>query len=459
MGPGVPARRLGADLRARHRRIVSVRDGRATEVARIPESRLRGEGGLLGIALAPTGHGPWLYAYYTTAGGQPDRAAAAGIERRRQRCWSTGIPAAAIHNGGRLAFGPDGFLYAGTGDADRKSARRRTATSLGGKILRMTTRGQAGARQPVRHAGVELRATATCRASRGRRTGRCTRRSSGRTAYDELNRIEPGRNYGWPEVEGDSDDSRFVRPLATWTTADASPSGVAVFGDRVYVACLRGRKVYRVSRDGSTAERLLDGEYGRLRTVARRAGRLPLGDHVQHRRPHGPAQATTESSACARTIAPIACRVMRGCASGVLRRSSGGVARAVVDRRGAPAPAAAPLAPVRRRQPGRTPGTCGVCAGSASPARPVMRRPGRPASGGRRRGAIRGPVEPVGSGAAARSPARSRRTGPPERAAGAATGGQAGSAEPARTGARPATSGRRSRRRTRRRGRSRGRRR
>jgi glucose/arabinose dehydrogenase len=59
-----------------------------------------------------------------------------------------------------------------------------------------------------------------------------------------------------------------VRPLATWTTADASPSGVAVFGDRVYVACLRGRKLYRVTRDGSSAERLLDDEHGRLRTVS-----------------------------------------------------------------------------------------------------------------------------------------------------------------------------------------------
>jgi glucose/arabinose dehydrogenase len=244
-------------------RILAIRAGKATDVARIPESRLRGEGGLLGIALDPVGE--WLYAYYTT---EDDNR----IVRMRvgssvsPEILVTGIPAAAIHNGGRLAFGPDGYLYAGTGDADQKG-RSQDRDSLGGKILRMTPEGKPAPGNPF----------GTLVWSYGHRNvqgfawtpdGTMYASEFGQNRYDELNRIEPGRNYGWPEVEGDSDDSRFVRPLATWTTADASPSGVAVYKDRVYVACLRGRKLYRVTRDGSSAERLLNNKYGRLRTVA-----------------------------------------------------------------------------------------------------------------------------------------------------------------------------------------------
>ncbi|GIJ69212.1 PQQ-dependent sugar dehydrogenase [Virgisporangium ochraceum] len=240
-------------------RVVEVRDGRVTEVARL-DSRHRGEGGLLGIALSPDG---WLYAYYTTAddnrivrlrpgaGGSPEVLV-------------TGIPAAGIHNGGRLAFGPDGFLYAGTGDADRTS-RAQDRDDLGGKILRMTPEGRPAPGNPFGtlvwsygHRNVQGFGWAS--------DGTMYASEFGQNRYDELNRIEAGRNYGWPEVEGDSD--RFTRPLATWTTADASPSGLAVIGDRVYVAGLRGRTLWRVTRDGGSAERLLDDAYGRLRTVA-----------------------------------------------------------------------------------------------------------------------------------------------------------------------------------------------
>lgn len=242
-------------------RVVEVRDGRVTEVARL-DSRHRGEGGLLGIALSPDG---WLYAYYTTADDNRIVRLRPG-EGGAPEVLVTGIPAAAIHNGGRLGFGPDGFLYAGTGDADRTS-RAQDRDDLGGKILRMTPEGKPAPGNPFGtlvwsygHRNVQgfgWAADGTMYAS-----------EFGQNRYDELNRIDPGRNYGWPDVEGDSDDGRFARPLATWTTADASPSGLAVIGDRVYVACLRGRTLWRVTRDGRSADRLLAGTHGRLRTVA-----------------------------------------------------------------------------------------------------------------------------------------------------------------------------------------------
>jgi glucose/arabinose dehydrogenase len=81
--------------------------------------------------------------------------------------------------------------------------------------------------------------------------------------------IRAGGNYGWPLVEGVGHDRRFVDPVATWCpTAVASPSGIAILGDRVYVACLRGQRLYRLGVDGRHIEALLVGAYGRLRSVA-----------------------------------------------------------------------------------------------------------------------------------------------------------------------------------------------
>jgi len=247
-------------------RILSIRDGRASEVARITEAKAGGEGGLLGIAVAPSyPTDRWLYAYYTTA--RDNRIVRLRLgEPAAPQVLVSGIRAASIHNGGRLAFGPDGYLYAGTGDAtQRGSAQNRGSPN--GKILRMTADGQPAPGNPFNslvwsygHRNVQGFAWAA--------DGTMYASEFGQNHYDELNRIEPGRNYGWPEVEGPSDDRRFVRPIATWGTDDASPSGIAIAGDRVYLACLRGRKLYRVTRDGAQAQRLLHDRYGRLRTVA-----------------------------------------------------------------------------------------------------------------------------------------------------------------------------------------------
>jgi glucose/arabinose dehydrogenase len=89
----------------------------------------------------------------------------------------------------------------------------------------------------------------------------------GQNRYDELNKIEPGKNYGWPIVEGMGSDKQYTNPIATWATPDASPSGLAILGDRAYLACLRGTKIYRVGLDGRNAQVLLSGQYGRLRAV------------------------------------------------------------------------------------------------------------------------------------------------------------------------------------------------
>jgi glucose/arabinose dehydrogenase len=103
-------------------------------------------------------------------------------------------------------------------------------------------------------------------------TGRLWASEFGQDRRDELNLIERGGNYGWPQFEGESDDPRFISPMTTWTTDEASPAGLAIIGDQAYMAALRGRRLWRIplgdGADVGEPQALFDDTYGRLRAVA-----------------------------------------------------------------------------------------------------------------------------------------------------------------------------------------------
>jgi glucose/arabinose dehydrogenase len=246
-------------------RILQVRpDGTVTEAPRLTEVEPGGEGGLLGIAVSPNyATDRWVYVYYTAA--DDNRIARLRLGGAAQPIF-TGIPKAGNHNGGRIAFGPDGMLYAGTGDAG-EGGRAQDRASLGGKILRMTSDGKPAPGNPFGDSAVYSYGHRNVQGLAWDSAGRLYASEFGQNRYDELNRIEPGRNYGWPMVEGTGDDADYVNPIATWATSDASPSGIAILGERVFMACLRGQKLYRIGLNGSGAQRLLDHDYGRLRDV------------------------------------------------------------------------------------------------------------------------------------------------------------------------------------------------
>lgn len=238
--------------------------GTVTEVQRIAEVVPGGEGGLLGIAVPRTyEQDRWVYIYFTAA--DDNRVARLRLGEPPQPIF-TGIPKARNHNGGRIAFGPDGMLYVGTGDAGDRG-RAQDIDFLGGKILRLTPDGQPAPDNPFPGSPVYSYGHRNVQGLAWDENGQLFASEFGQNRYDELNRIEPGGNYGWPLVEGTGDDEKFQNPVATWSTSDASPSGIAILDGRVYLACLRGTKVYRIGTDGQDAQSLLADEYGRIRDV------------------------------------------------------------------------------------------------------------------------------------------------------------------------------------------------
>jgi len=247
------------------KRLLSIsKDGEVTEVQRIDDAEPRGEGGLLGVAVSPNyATDRWIYLYYTAA--EDNRIVRLRLGERPEPIL-TGIPRAGNHNGGRIAFGPDGMLYAGTGDArDEEKAQERD--HLGGKILRMTPIGGPAPGNPFGDTLIYSYGHRNVQGLAWDRSGQLFATEFGQNTYDELNRIEPGANYGWPETEGPSDNDEFVNPIATWATDDASPSGLAIVDGKAYLACLRGERLYRIGLRGESPEVLLKGDYGRLRHV------------------------------------------------------------------------------------------------------------------------------------------------------------------------------------------------
>ena len=242
--------------------------GEAREVAVIDGAQPAGEGGLLGLAV----HEDHLYVYFTAAGGNRIEryelsGEAGSLSLGAPETILEGIPSAGNHNGGRIAFGPDGMLYATAGDAgDRASAQ--DLGSLAGKILRMTPEGGVPADNPFPGSPVYSYGHRNPQGIAWAEDGTMYASEFGQDTWDELNVIEAGSNYGWPEAEGISNAAGYVDPVQQWAPADASPSGMAIAGDSIWIANLRGERLRQVPLDDPTASaEHWTGEHGRLRDV------------------------------------------------------------------------------------------------------------------------------------------------------------------------------------------------
>ncbi|MFD9815698.1 PQQ-dependent sugar dehydrogenase [Streptomyces sp. NPDC059080] len=257
---------------------VSARDGHKTEVGSVPGVAPGGEGGLLGLAVSPSFRGDHLvYAYFTTA--SDNRIARMSYDDTRHPVDQLGaphtvlrsIPKGHLHNGGRIAFGPDRMLYASTGETGKKDLSQ-DKKSKAGKILRMTPDGAPARGNPDPRSVVYSYGHRNVEGLAWDSGKRLWASEFGEDTWDELNLIEPGRNYGWPAREGRGPTSgRYVNPVLQWRPVDASPSGLAYAKGSLWMAALRGERLWRIPLNGAkpaaAPQAFFTRRYGRLRTV------------------------------------------------------------------------------------------------------------------------------------------------------------------------------------------------
>ncbi|HVD80338.1 MAG TPA: PQQ-dependent sugar dehydrogenase [Propionibacteriaceae bacterium] len=250
------------------RKIVRVENGSTSPVRTIDEADPAGEGGLLGLAIAE--NEKTVFAYYTAA--KDNRVVSMSWDGRKlgaPKVILRGIPKGFIHNGGRLVIGPDGYLYVGTGESG-SGRLAQDKDSLGGKILRLRLDGRPAPGNPFNnevfsygHRNVQGLAFDD--------NGRLWASEFGQQTWDELNLIKEGANYGWPDVEGSGNVRGMTNPKVVWRTRDASPSGLAYWQGDLWMAGLRGERLWQIPLDGTkTGDPIAHfrGDYGRLRTVA-----------------------------------------------------------------------------------------------------------------------------------------------------------------------------------------------
>lgn len=270
-------------------RIRLIKDGKVLPYAQVDVAHA-GEGGLMGLALHPEfPEKPYIYAmhtYYGKDGALYNRVIRLRDEGSRgtfDRVILDGIPGGRAHDGGRIAFGPDGMLYITAGETFR-SGLAQDMGSLGGKILRVTPEGEIPADNPFKGSpiyslghrnpqGLAWRGDTLFSSEHG------PSGEAGQFANDEINIIKKGANYGWPEVIGAPGLKPYTDPIVVWKKT-TPPSGMTFYeggllkrlrGD-LFVATLRSECLVRIRLDEQNRvkaiERWFSGRYGRLRDVA-----------------------------------------------------------------------------------------------------------------------------------------------------------------------------------------------
>lgn len=230
------------------------------------------EAGLLGFVLAPDfqeSNKAFAYYTYTDSKGQFNRIVRLRLENDswvEEEVLLDHIPSGPVHHGGRLKIGPDGKLYATAGDALQSSIAQ-DVNALGGKILRLNLDGSIPSDNPVPNSYVYSFGHRNPQGLAWAPDGTLYASEHGNSTNDEINRIEPGKNYGWPVIEGKEEKEGMVSPLFTsGSNKTWAPSGMVYTDGKLYVAALRGEAVLEFDLNAGTTKEVISG-LGRIRDV------------------------------------------------------------------------------------------------------------------------------------------------------------------------------------------------
>lgn len=255
--------------------IVKVEEGTKERQKVVLEKKLAtaAEAGLLGFVLAPDfSNSNKAFAYYTyeDSTGQFNRIVVLVLKEgvwKEEQLLLDKIPSGQFHHGGRLKIGPDGKLYATTGDASYEPEIAQDVESLGGKILRMNLDGSLPKDNPIPNSYVYSYGHRNPQGLAWATDGVLYESEHGPSANDEINHIQPGNNYGWPLIKGKEKQEGMEAPLFTsgdWITW--APSGMAFFNGKLYVAALRGNAVIEFDLQTGKSKEVISG-LGRIRDV------------------------------------------------------------------------------------------------------------------------------------------------------------------------------------------------